>query len=49
LGRVFNGGIGPGSARFGESSFSSFDELSAMRVGYKSGTVSKELLKELGM
>ena len=28
---------------------SSFDELSAMRVGYKSGTVSEELLKELGM
>lgn len=27
----------------------SFDELSAMRVGYKSGTVSEELLKELGM
>ena len=27
----------------------SFDELSAMRIGYKSGTVSEELLKELGM
>lgn len=27
----------------------SFDELSAMHVGYKSGTVSEELLKELGM
>ncbi len=26
-----------------------FDELSAMLVGYKSGTVSKELLKEIGM
>ena len=28
---------------------SSFDELSVMRIGYKSGTVSEELLKELGM
>ena len=27
----------------------SFDELSVMRIGYKSGTVSEELLKELGM
>jgi polar amino acid transport system substrate-binding protein len=27
----------------------SFDELSAMRIGYKSGTVSEELLKELGI
>ena len=30
-------------------SLSSFDELSVMRIGYKSGTVSEELLKELGM
>ena len=27
----------------------SFDELSAMRIGYKSGTVSEEFLKELGI
>lgn len=27
----------------------SFDELSAMRIGFKSGTVSEELLKELGI
>jgi ABC-type amino acid transport substrate-binding protein len=28
---------------------SSFDELSGMRIGYKSGTVSEELLKEIGI